>query len=168
MELPGAVCLVTGASSGIGRATARRLVAAGADVLALGRNRPALESTGGRAVVCDLLDTEAIARTVDEVGAVDVLVNNAGIGWSGPLTELDPETMERLLRVNLLAPVLLTRAFLPGMLERGRGHVVNVGSIVGLVGARREAAYASTKGASPPSPRASARRSRARASPSRS
>ena len=81
-----------------------------------------------------------------EAGPVDVLVNNAGIGWLGPLAELDPDTLERLVRVNLLAPLLLTRALLPGMLARGRGHIVNVGSIVGLVGAKREAGYASTKG----------------------
>jgi short-subunit dehydrogenase len=145
MELRGARCLVTGASSGIGQATARRLAAAGAEVLALGRNRPALELVG-RPIVCDLLDRAQIDAAVEEAGAVDVLVNNAGIGWLGPLRELEPDTLEQLLHVNLLAPVLLTRALLPGMLERGRGHVVNVGSIVGLVGGKDEAGYASTKG----------------------
>jgi short-subunit dehydrogenase len=145
MELGGARCLVTGASSGIGQATALRLAAAGAEVLALGRNRAALELVG-RPIVCDLLDREQIDAAVAAAGAVDVLVNNAGIGWRGPLHELDPDLLERLVRVNLLAPVLLTRALLPGMLARGRGHIVNVGSIVGLVGAKREAGYASTKG----------------------
>ena len=131
MELAGAVCLVTGASSGIGRATAQHLVAQGAEVLALGRNANALEATGGRPIVCDLTDDDAVARAVASAGAVDVLVNNAGIGSAGPLAELDEETLNRLVRVNLVAPVLLTRAFLPGMLERGRGHVVNVGSVAG-------------------------------------
>jgi short-subunit dehydrogenase len=145
MELRGARCLVTGASSGIGQATALRLAAAGAEVLALGRNRPALELVG-QPLVCDLLDRDQIEAAAAEAGPVDVLVNNAGIGWFGPLHELDSDTLERLVRVNLLAPVLLTRALLPGMLERGRGHVVNVGSIVGLVGAKGEAGYASTKG----------------------
>jgi short-subunit dehydrogenase len=145
MELRGARCLVTGASSGIGQATALRLAAEGAEVLALGRNRSALELVG-RPLVCDLLDREQIEAAAAEAGPVDVLVNNAGIGWFGPLHELDSDTLERLVRVNLLAPVLLTRALLPGMLERGRGHVVNVGSIVGLVGAKGEAGYASTKG----------------------
>jgi short-subunit dehydrogenase len=145
MELTGARCLVTGASSGIGQATSMRLAAAGAEVLALGRNRPALELVG-QPIVCDLLDRAQLDRAVTEAGPVDVLVNNAGIGWLGPLHELDPDMLERLVRVNLLAPVLLTRALLPGMLERGRGHVVNVGSIVGLVGAKGEAGYASTKG----------------------
>jgi short-subunit dehydrogenase len=145
MELRGARCLDTGASSGIGQATARRLAAAGAEVLALGRNGPALELVG-RPLVCVLLDRAQIETAAAEAGPVDVLVNNAGIGWFGPLHELDSDTLERLVRVNLLAPVLLTRALLPGMLERGRGHVVNVGSIVGLVGAKGEAGYASTKG----------------------
>ncbi|HET8605500.1 MAG TPA: SDR family NAD(P)-dependent oxidoreductase [Gaiellaceae bacterium] len=146
MELAGAVCLVTGASSGIGRATAQRLVAEGAEVLALGRNPNALEATGGRPIVCDLTDDDAVAAAVETAGPVDVLVNNAGIGWAGPFAELDAATLDRLVRINLVAPVLLTSAFLPGMLERGRGHVVNVGSIVGLVGAKDEAGYASTKG----------------------
>jgi short-subunit dehydrogenase len=146
MELAGARCLVTGASSGIGRATAVRLVDAGAHVLALGRNRPALESTGGEPLVCDLLDCAAIERALADAGRVDVLVNNAGLGGVGPVAERDPETLARLVGVNLVAPVLLTRALLPGMLERGRGHIVNVGSIVGLVGGKHEAAYASTKG----------------------
>jgi short-subunit dehydrogenase len=146
MELRGARCLVTGASSGIGQAAALRLAAAGAEVLALGRNRAALELVGGTAIVCDLLDPAQVERAVAEAGAVDVLVNNAGIGWFGPLAELEPAALERLVRVNLLAPVLLTRALLPGMLARGRGHVVNVGSIVGRVGGKHEAAYAATKG----------------------
>jgi len=145
MELRGARCLVTGASSGIGEATARRLTKAGAEVLALGRNRPALALVG-EPIVCDLLDRGQIDAAAAEAGPVDVLVNNAGFGCFGPLHELDPDVLERLVRVNLLAPVLLTRALLPGMLARGRGHVVNVGSIVGLVGGRDEAGYASTKG----------------------
>ena len=146
MDLAGAVCLVTGASSGIGRATTRRLVDEGATVLALGRDRTALEATRAHPIVCDLTDEEAVDRTIAEIGDVDVLVNNAGIGWAGPLAELDEETLNRLVRVNLVVPVLLTRAFVPGMVSRGRGHVVNVGSIVGLVGGKDEAGYASTKG----------------------
>lgn len=146
MELTGAVCLVTGASSGIGRATAQLLVEEGAEVLALGRNLNALEATGGRPIVCDLTDDAALERAVGEAGAVDVLVNNAGIGWAGPLQELDAATLDRLVRVNLVVPVRLARALLPGMLEQGRGHIVNVGSIVGLVGGKDEAGYASTKG----------------------
>jgi short-subunit dehydrogenase len=75
-----------------------------------------------------------------------VLVNNAGAGWYGPLVELGPDEAERLLRVDLLAPIQLARELLPGMLARGRGQVVNVGSIAGHVGVPREAAYAAAKG----------------------
>jgi len=145
VELTGAVCLVTGASSGIGSATAAALRVAGAEVVALGRDEAAL-AEAGRPLPCDLAEPEQVVRAAAEAGPVDVLVANAGIGWAGSFAELEPAEAERLVRVNLLAPLLLTRALLPGMLERGRGHVVLVGSIVGHVGARDEAAYAATKG----------------------
>src|SRR5581483_6317673 len=121
------------------------LRSAGAEVVALGRDEAALREAG-RPLVCDLADPEQVARAAAEAGPVDVLVANAGVGRAGRLAELEPAEGERLVRVNLLAPLLLTRALLPGMLERGRGHVVLVGSIVGHVGARDEAAYAATKG----------------------
>jgi short-subunit dehydrogenase len=141
VRLPGAVCLVTGASSGIGRATATALATRGARVVALGRDRERLEGVGERQVVWDLVEPEGLA---DEVGPVDVLVNNAGFGWAGPFAET-PD-VERLVAVNLVAPVLLARALVPGMVERGRGRVVNVASIAGFVGPREEAVYAATKG----------------------
>jgi short-subunit dehydrogenase len=141
MRLDGAVALVTGASSGIGRATATALAARGARVIALGRDQERLEGVGERQVLWDLAEPGAVAN---EIGPVDVLVNNAGIGWAGPLAET-PD-VERLVAVNLVAPILLTRALLPGMLERGLGHVVNVASIAGFVGPRKEAVYAATKG----------------------
>src|SRR4051794_41754840 len=106
MELRGARCLVTGASSGIGQATAVRLRAAGAEVLALGRNRPALALVG-RPIVCDLLDRSQIETAVAEAGEVDVLVNNAGIGWAGPLHRADPDTLERLARAEPRGPAAL-------------------------------------------------------------
>lgn len=140
MRLEGATALVTGASSGIGRATAAALAGRGARVVALGRDAARLEGVGERQVVWDLAEPGAVA---EEVGPVDVLVNNAGVGWAGPLVET-PE-VERLVAVNLVAPILLTRALLPGMLERGRGHIVNVASIAGFVAPRDEAVYAATK-----------------------
>lgn len=141
MRLEGATALVTGASSGIGRATAAALAARGARVIALGRDPARLEGVGERQVVWDLAEPGAVA---EEIGPVDVLVNNAGAGWAGPFAET-PD-VERLVAVNLVAPILLARALLPGMLERGRGHVVNVASIAGFVGPREEAVYAATKG----------------------
>lgn len=141
MKLEGAAALVTGASSGIGRATAAALAARGARVIALGRDRERLDGVGERQIVWDLAEPGAVA---EQIGPVDVLVNNAGAGWAGPFAET-PD-VEGLVAVNLVAPLLLTRALLPGMLERGRGHIVNVGSIAGFVGPRDEAVYAATKG----------------------
>jgi short-subunit dehydrogenase len=154
VELRDAVCLVTGASSGIGRATALELARAGARVVLLGRDRARLEraaaEVGGRALVADLARAAEAARAAaaaaEPFGPVDVLVNNAGIGLAGPFAAAGPRRLEELVAVNLLAPLLLTRALLPGMLERGRGHVVNVASVAGHVGVRGEAAYAATKG----------------------
>jgi short-subunit dehydrogenase len=146
VRVAGAVCLVTGASSGIGRATALRLARSGGRVLALGRDVAALDGVGERAIVCDLAEPGAAQRAAAEAGAVDVLVNNAGVGWAGGFAAVEPADVDRLVDVNLVAPILLTRALLPGMLERGRGHVVNVSSIVGHVGAKDEAVYAATKG----------------------
>src|SRR6266568_3683157 len=142
VDLDGAVVLVAGASSGIGRATALRLAKQGAHVIALGRDRAALEDaagrTGGRAIVADVgvaADVDrAVAEAHDTYGRVDVLVNNAGFGIAGPFVMTEPEEAERLIRVNLLGAIQLTGALLPGMIERGRGHVVNVSSIAGHVG----------------------------------
>jgi short-subunit dehydrogenase len=147
------VCLITGASSGIGRATATRLAREGARVVALGRDGAALDAvakeTSATVVQADLsLPDEvdrAAAESISAAGRVDVLVNNAGEGWAGSFTEMEPERAERLVRTNLLGPVRLTRALLPGMRERGRGHIVNVSSIAGHVGVRDEAVYAATK-----------------------
>ena len=153
VELRDTVCLVTGASSGIGGATARRLEDEGARVVPLGRDRDAIEQLpmASSAIVADLARDAEVARAAEEAvaafGRVDVLVNNAGIGWAGPLAEMESDDIKRLVAVHLLAPLLLTRGLLPGMLERRRGWIVNVGSIAGHVGVREEAVYAATKGA---------------------
>src|SRR6266540_3013418 len=113
VELENAVCLVTGASSGIGRAAALALAAAGARVVPLGRDRDALEQLpmADSAIVADLAREGEAARAAEEAlaafGRVDVLVNNAGIGWAGRLAEMEGEDAERLVAVNLLAPLLL-------------------------------------------------------------
>ena len=141
MRLAGAVCLVTGASAGIGRATVDALTARGARVVALARDAERLTGVGERQIAWDLAEPAGVA---DEVGPVDVLVNNAGFGWAGPVAET-PE-VERLVAVNLVAPIVLARSFVPAMVAAGRGHVVNVSSIAGYVGPREEAVYAATKG----------------------
>lgn len=153
MRLGGAVVLVTGASSGIGAATARRLRAAGAELVLHGRDEERLAAvateTGGIAVPGELSDADG-ARTVahralEVSGRIDVLVSNAGQGWCGPLPEMTGADVTRTVGVNLLAPVELTRALLPGMLARGRGGLVYVSSIAGRTGVAEEAVYAASK-----------------------
>jgi len=153
VRISGAVALVTGASSGIGRATALALAAAGANVVVHGRDRAALEGLAarldGHALVADLAtpgEAEKLARAVlDRAGQVDILVNNAGVGWAGPFGEMADGDAERLLAVNLAAPIALTRALLPGMLERRSGYLAYVTSIAGRTGVAGEAVYSATK-----------------------
>jgi short-subunit dehydrogenase len=153
MDLAGAVALVTGASSGIGRAAAQHLAAAGANVVLAGRDRAALAEvaadTGGHVVVADLDSPDAperVAAAADAVsGRVDVLVNNAGIGWAGEVATMGPADIDRLVAVNLVAPLRLTRALLPAMVARRQGHLVMVASVAGATGVPGEAVYAATK-----------------------
>lgn len=153
MRLEGAVVLVTGASSGIGRATAHRLVRSGARLLLSGRDEVALgkvaADTGGAALVADLAQPDAPERlareALDVAGHVDVLVNNAGLGWAGEVAEMPARDADLLVAVNLTAPVRLTAALLPQMLARRHGHVVMVTSVAGATGVPREAVYAATK-----------------------
>jgi short-subunit dehydrogenase len=150
--IEGSVCLVTGATGDIGRAAALALARAGGDVIACGRRAEHLRelgSSGLATLAFDLGDREAVAEAAAAAlavrGRVDVLVNAAGLGLHGPVAELDGASLERTVAANLIGPIVLTRALVPGMLERRRGHVVNVGSIVAHVGHRLEAAYAGTK-----------------------
>lgn len=151
--IDGAVVLVTGATGGIGRAIAVRLAGRGARLVLCGRDRDALTevvaTTSGRLIAADLAEPEGIERVAAEAlashGRVDVLVNNAGVGFSGETARMEWGIVDDLVAVNLLAPIRLTRALLPHMLDRGGGHVVNVGSIAGHVGVGGEAVYAATK-----------------------
>lgn len=153
IRLDGAVALVTGASSGIGAATAHRLAAAGARLFLAGRDRARLtglaDRLGATAVACDLAGPGAPAavaqRVLADAGRVDVLVSNAGHGWAGPLHRMTDEQIAAMVAVNLTAPLLLTRAVLPGMLARGSGRLGFVGSIAGRLGVRDEAAYSAAK-----------------------
>ncbi|MFL6137527.1 MAG: SDR family NAD(P)-dependent oxidoreductase [Frankiaceae bacterium] len=153
MRLTGAVALVTGASSGIGRATARRLAVAGATVLLAGRDEDALAAVaaemGGHPVPGDLAvlgGPELVAAAALGVaGRIDLLVNNAGVGWAGPVAAMVAADIDRLVAVNLTAPMALTRALLPGMVQRGCGHLVMVTSVAGATGVPGESVYAATK-----------------------
>ena len=154
MRLDGAVALVTGASSRIGAATAAALAAAGARLLLNGRDGARLDEvaarTGGTALRGDLAAEGGAARLAAQAlgaasGGVDVLVNNAGLGWAGPIGELTAGKVAELAAVNLTAPIELTRLLVPGMVGRGRGGVAFVSSIAGVTGVRGEAVYAATK-----------------------
>ncbi|MCG6497857.1 SDR family NAD(P)-dependent oxidoreductase [Kitasatospora sp. A2-31] len=147
------VALITGASSGIGAATAARLGTAGWRLLLSGTDRTRLDEvagrTGGRPLPEDLAKPDGPQRLAEAAlaagGRVDALIAGAGLGWRGAYAETPTDTLDRMLEVNLAAPLRLTRLLLPGMLERGRGRIVLLGSMAGEVGVREEAAYAATK-----------------------
>jgi short-subunit dehydrogenase len=153
VDLAGAVVLVTGASSGIGRASALAIAERGARVLVSGRDEAALEQVarevGGTALGADLSSAGQCAdlaeRAIGVHGRVDVLLSSAGFGAAGPFEQIPAQTIADLAQVNLVAPVLLARALLPGMLGRRRGHLMMIGSIAGLTGVAGEAVYAATK-----------------------
>jgi short-subunit dehydrogenase len=160
MDVTGRRALVTGASSGIGAELAVRLAAAGATVGICARRADRLAAVLERCRehapdsclwVCDLDDPHQVddlaRRAVEELGGVDVLVNNAGIPKRRHVTALDPATVEAVMRVNFLAPVRLTLALLPGMVERGAGLVVNVSSVAATLSSPGEAAYDASKAA---------------------
>ena len=156
-SLDGRTAIVTGASRGIGAATARALDRAGARVALVARDREALGAVAvglqnsPLILAVDLADPDAPARLVaeaaDRVGAIDVLVNNAALAARAPTVELDAALVDRLYAVNVRAPLLLIAALVPSMVERGRGAIVNISSGSAVVGTPRRAAYAATKGA---------------------
>jgi NAD(P)-dependent dehydrogenase (short-subunit alcohol dehydrogenase family) len=153
----GRVAVVTGAGRGIGAATARALADAGLDVVLAARTREQVERQAAelgakgrraKAVVCDVTSeasVEALSREAAKLGPVGVLVNNAGAAGSMPLARTSLEEWNRLLAVNATSAFLCTRAFLPGMVERKWGRVVNIASTAGLAGARYLAAYTAAK-----------------------
>jgi NAD(P)-dependent dehydrogenase (short-subunit alcohol dehydrogenase family) len=150
-NLEGLRVLVTGGSRGLGAATARRFVAAGATVLTASRSRPE-EDSGAIFMAADLSTQEGVAdlgrRVVDRVGGVDVLVNNAGAASApAPTLSRSDESWQADLGMNLLAAVRLDRALVPGMVERGSGVVVHVSSIASRLPQRTEASYAAAKAA---------------------
>jgi uncharacterized protein len=142
---------VTGATGGIGGAVARALHGRGAHVLLSGRREELLErlraELGERAeaLSADLSEPGGPARLAEAAGAVDVLVANAALPASGRVEDFEPDEIDRALDVNLRAPIQLTRALLPGMLERGHGHVVLVSSLSGKAASPRSGIYSATK-----------------------
>jgi short-subunit dehydrogenase len=154
-DLRGSVCLLTGASGGIGRATAQLLAQGGAQLVLQGRDAERLQQvaaeTGGQAVSLDLTAPGAAQLLFENAkrlkGRVDVLVNNAGAGWAGRFADMPPERGADVLALNLMAPIALTRAVLPDMIAANRGRIVFVSSIAGYLGVRDEAVYSAAKAA---------------------
>jgi short-subunit dehydrogenase len=151
VELNGSRVLVTGATGGLGHAIARALHARGASLVLTGRRTEVLEGLvselGDRAEAraLDLSDAGAVRGFCEEVGQVDVLVANAGLPGTGRLEEYTPDQIDRVIDVNLRAPIQMTNALLPGMLERDRGHLVYISSMSGKVATARSSLYNGTK-----------------------
>jgi NAD(P)-dependent dehydrogenase (short-subunit alcohol dehydrogenase family) len=155
-DLEGLSALVTGATSGIGKAAAERLAEHGAEVIVHGRDATrgeavvdAITAAGGKArfVAADLNDLAQIGDLAEQVGAVDVLVNNAGIAWFGPTDQLDVATFDQLVDANVRSVYFLVAALAPKMVARGSGNIINIGSMAGQVGLAGGAAYSATKAA---------------------
>jgi NAD(P)-dependent dehydrogenase (short-subunit alcohol dehydrogenase family) len=155
-DLDGMSALVTGATSGIGRAAAERLAGQGAEVVVHGRNAArgaavvdAITAADGKArfVAADLSHPAELDDLARQAGAVDILVNNAGIAWFGPTAELDVATFDQLFTANVRTAYFLVAALAPAMAARGSGSIVNIASMAGQVGMAGGAAYSATKGA---------------------
>jgi NAD(P)-dependent dehydrogenase (short-subunit alcohol dehydrogenase family) len=153
-NLEGQKALVTGATSGIGRAIALRLGRDGADVLVHGRDAKrgqevvdTISADGGQArfVAADVGDAAAVTRLAEEAGDVDILVNNAGFSWFGPTPDLDAETFDAMFASNVRSAYLLVAALAPKMAARGSGSIVNLSSMAAQVGLAGGAAYSATK-----------------------
>ena len=158
MSLEGRGVVVTGGGRGIGRAVARRLAESGAAVVVSARSTEEIEDAAeelradglqAHAVRCDVANEASVAAMAEEaierLGTVDILVNNAGIALSNPVKRLPLEEWNQIIAVNATGTFLCTRAFLPGMVDRGWGRIINVASVAGLRGARYIAAYTASK-----------------------
>ncbi len=155
MSLTGHHAVVTGAGSGIGRATAERLAEAGCQVTLIGRHVPRLTETADRigdaafAAPADVTDPDALAAAIevgrDRFGPIDILVNNAGAASSAPFLKTTADDLRAMLALNLEAPAEAARLVLPGMLTRRWGRIVNVASTAGLKGYPYVSAYVAAK-----------------------
>ena len=151
MRFEGSKVLLTGASGGIGKAIARAVHERGAELLVTARREEVLaelcDELGQRVapLPADLADRASVAELARRAGDVDVLVANAALPAAGPIDDFSPDEIDRALDVNLRAPIQLTRALMPGMVQRGRGHLLYVSSLSGKVSSPRAGLYAATK-----------------------
>ena len=155
-QLHGLKALVTGATSGLGRAIAFQLARDGADVTVHGRDAvrgvqtvEEIQLQGGRAhfVAADLNDAASVARLAQEVGDIDILVNNAGFSVWGPTETFALASFDAMFASNVRAPFFLVSALAPGMVARGTGSIINISSMAGRLGLAGGAAYGATKAA---------------------
>jgi NADP-dependent 3-hydroxy acid dehydrogenase YdfG len=149
MELDGKVAFVTGASGGIGAASARRLHEAGASVGLLSRRGDDLGLERGLGLACDVRDRAAMAAAVEETverfGRLDIVIANAGVGAYGPFLELDPEEVEAMIDVNLKGTLYTAAATLPHLIDSGEGDFVSLASVAGLRAFPGESVYNASK-----------------------
>ncbi|MDT7761060.1 MAG: hypothetical protein QOC63_480 [Mycobacterium sp.] len=155
-DLDGKVALVTGATSGIGKAAAIQLAGQGATLIVHGRDADRgaavvteIENRGGSArfIGADLGEPAQALELARQAGNVDILVNNAGFAWFGPSAKLDAKTLDQLFAANVEAPYLLVSVLAPKMAARGDGVIINIASRAGTVGQPNTAAYGATKAA---------------------
>lgn len=157
-NLKGKVALITGAGRGIGRATAIEFAKEGIHVGLIARNKEHLDKVAGElesygvkvsTATADVSDLESITKAVEhvsqELGPIDILINNAGISKFGNFLELDPQDWEQIIKVNLMGVYYTTRAVLPQMIERKTGDIINISSTAGQKGAPVTSAYSASK-----------------------
>ena len=149
MSRLGGNVVLTGASGGLGHAIARAVAPRSAEVILTARRADVLEplaaDLGARVVRCDLSRREDVERLVEQAGRVDVLIANAALPASGFLLELTQPDIDRMLEVNLRAPIALARAFAPGMIERRSGHLAFISSLSGKTASPASSIYSATK-----------------------
>lgn len=158
-RLAGKVALITGGGTGIGRAIALAFAREGAKVAVAGRRKEKLDETlrelekqggAGLAIACDVSQAKdaerAVRETANEFGAMNVLVNNAGVLHVSKIEAMSEDDWDRVMTINLKGPFLMCRAALPEFRKAGGGAIVNVGSVLGLIGMKDRAAYCASKG----------------------
>ena len=157
-DLKNKTALVTGAGKGIGKAIALALAKEGVNVILVARTQKDIDSVAAKvrslrvkalAITADVADINsvnaAVEKALNEFGAIDILINNAGIASFGKFLELEPTDWERIIQVNLMGPYYVTRAVVPNMIERQTGDIINISSTAGLAGNAMTSAYSASK-----------------------